>query len=131
MQKAASASANDPDIMMLLSYAEYMNRHFDAAISNALQAHSSGRDHSSFVHYIAARAYQQQNQQQLALAEFQNFLKEEPKGPRADQVRADMIKIQNGRTGQRAITRFSFRKDGSLHDPLAAVINLHAFLILR
>ena len=96
LQKAASASANDPEILMLLSYAEYMNRHFDAAISNALQAHSSGHDHSSFVHYIAARAYQQQNQQQQALAEFQDFLKEEPKGPRADQVRADIAKIQNG-----------------------------------
>ena len=60
-----------------------------ATCSNALQAHSTGQEHSSFVHYIAARAYQQQNQQQRALAEFKDFLKEEPKGPRADQVRAD------------------------------------------
>jgi len=47
------------------------------------------------VHYIAARAYQQQNQQQRALAEFQTFLLEEPKGPRADHVRADVAKIQS------------------------------------
>jgi tetratricopeptide (TPR) repeat protein len=94
LQRAASSDPNDVQIITLLSFAEYMNRHFDAAISNAVQAHSSGRDHSSFLHYIAARAYQQENQQQRALAEFQDFLKEEPKGPRADQVRADIAKMQ-------------------------------------
>lgn len=95
LQRAASSDPNDTEIVTLLSFAEFMNRHFDAAISNAVQAHSSGRDHSSFLHYIAARSYQQENQQQLALAQFQDFLKEEPKGPRADQVRADMAKMQD------------------------------------
>ncbi len=94
LQRAASSDPNDTEIVTLLAYAEFMNRHFDAAISNADQAHSSGRDHSSFLHYIAARAYQQENQQQRALAEFQDFLKEEPKGPRADRVRADVAKMQ-------------------------------------
>jgi|HubBroStandDraft_2_1064218.scaffolds.fasta_scaffold175537_1 tetratricopeptide (TPR) repeat protein len=94
LQRAASSDPNDAEIVTLLSFAEYMNRHFDAAISNALQAHSSGRDHSAFLHYIAARAYQQENQQQRALAEFEDFLREEPKGPRADQARADVAKIQ-------------------------------------
>ncbi len=131
LQKAASASANDPDILMLLSYAEYMNRHFDAAISNALQAHSSGHDHSSFVHYIAARAYQQQNQQQQALAEFQDFLKEEPKGPRADQVRADMVKIQNGQPGQRAVTERHVREAHSGSPAALRRDQPSAFLILR
>lgn len=95
LQRAASSDPSDTEIVTLLSFAEFMNRHFDAAINNAVQAHSSGRDHSSFLHYIAARAYQQENQQQRALAEFQDFLKEEPKGPRADQVRADIAKMQD------------------------------------
>ncbi len=94
LQRAASSDPNDAEIVTLLSYAEFMNRHFDAAINNALQAHSSGRDHSAFLHYIAARAYQQENQQQRALAEFEDFLKEEPKGPRADLVRADVARMQ-------------------------------------
>lgn len=94
LQRAASTDPNDVEIVTLLSFAEYLNRHFDAAINNALQAHSSGRDHSPFLHYIAARSYQQENQQERALAEFQDFLKEEPKGPRADQARADVAKIE-------------------------------------
>lgn len=95
LQRAASSDPNDVEIMTLLAFAEYLNRHFEAAIRDALQAHSSGRSHSPFLHYIAARAYQQENQQQQALAQFQDFLKEEPKGPRADQVRADIAKIQS------------------------------------
>jgi tetratricopeptide (TPR) repeat protein len=95
LQKAANAEPTNSETLMLLAYSEYMNRHFDAAITNALQAHSSEHEHPSFVHYIAARAYQQQNQQQRALAEFQTFLLEEPKGPRADHVRADVAKIQS------------------------------------
>jgi tetratricopeptide (TPR) repeat protein len=94
LSKAATAEPGNPETLMLLSYAQYLNRHFDAAIMNALQAHTIGRDHPSFVHYIAARAYQQENQEKQALAEFQLFLQEEPKGPRADHVRADVAKIQ-------------------------------------
>lgn len=94
LQKAATAEPTNSETLMLLAYSEYLNRHFDAAITSAQQAHSSNHEHPSFVHYIAGRAYQQQNQQQRALAEFQTFLQEEPKGERADHVRADVAKIQ-------------------------------------
>jgi tetratricopeptide (TPR) repeat protein len=96
LQKAATAEPTNQETLMLLSYSAYLNRHFDAAIFSAIQAHSSGRDHPAFVHYIAGRAYQQQNQQPQALAEFQKFLQEEPDGPRAARVRADVAKIQSG-----------------------------------
>ena len=94
LQKAVSVEPGNAVSLLLLADAEYMNRHFDAAITSARLAHSSTREHPPFVHYIAARAYQQQNQQQAALAEFQAFLQEEPKGPRADHVRGDIAKIQ-------------------------------------
>lgn len=94
LQKAVSVEPNNSESLMLLADAEYMNRHFDAAITSARQAHSSEKDHPSFVHYIAARSYQQENRQQDALAEFRLFLVEEPKGPRADHVRGDISKIE-------------------------------------
>lgn len=94
LQKAVSVEPTNAESLMLLADAEYMNRHFDAAIVSAEKAHTSEREHPSFVHYIAARAYQQENNQQRALAEFQVFLKEEPQGPRADHVRGDIVKIQ-------------------------------------
>lgn len=94
LQQAAAVEPNNPGTLMLLADAEYMDHHFDTAILHARQAHDSGSDHPSFVHYIAARAYQQENHPQQALAEFETFLKEEPKGPRADYVRADVARIE-------------------------------------
>lgn len=100
LEKAAGVEPSNVETLMLLADTQYMNRHFDAAISSAQQAHTASHEHASFVHYIAARAYQQENHQQQALAEFEMFLKEEPKGPRADHVRGDIAKIEA--TTQRA-----------------------------
>ncbi|HZP22718.1 MAG TPA: tetratricopeptide repeat protein [Terriglobales bacterium] len=94
LQREVSVDPDNPESLLLLADAQYMNRHFEAAIVSADKAHSASPQHASFVHYIAARAYQQQNRQQDALAEFQTFLKEEPKGPRADHVRGDIARIQ-------------------------------------
>ena len=101
LEKAISSEPDNSETLMLLADAQYMNRHFDAAIVSARQAHNS-REHPSFVHYIATRSYQQENKQAEALAEFQTFLKEEPKGPRADHVRGDVAKIQGTLQAQRA-----------------------------
>lgn len=96
LQNAVSVDPTSVESLFLLADAQYMNRHFEAAIVTARQTHSA-HEHPSFVHYIAARAHQQQNQQQEALLEFQAFLKEEPKGPRADHVRGDIAKIQSAK----------------------------------
>lgn len=95
LQKAVTVEPNDANTLLLLAYAEYMNRHFDAAIAAARQAHALGADHPSFVHYIAARSYQNEGHQQEALSEFETFLKEEPKGERADHVRGDIARIES------------------------------------
>jgi tetratricopeptide (TPR) repeat protein len=96
LEKAVRVEPANGESLMLLADAQYMNRHFDAAIVSAHQAHTAApNEHPSFVHYIAARAYQQEGKQAEALAEFQLFLQEEPKGPRADHVRNDIAKINN------------------------------------
>jgi len=99
--REVAVDPENTESLLLLADAQYMNRHFQAAIFNADKAHSISPDHASFVHYIAARAYQQEGEQQLALGEFEQFLKEEPKGPRADHVRGDIAAIEKA---QRAAT---------------------------
>ena len=94
LEKAVSADPGNTSSLTLLAEAQYMNHHFDAAIASARQVHAV-LHHPSFVHYIAARAWQQEGQQTEVLAEFKTFLQEEPSGPRADYVRADMAKIEN------------------------------------
>jgi tetratricopeptide (TPR) repeat protein len=91
--KAVGIEPTNPESLMLLADAEYMDEHYDAAISNARQAHAVAPDHPSFAHYIAARAYEHENKPQAALAEFQIFLQEEPNGPRAEHVRRDIARM--------------------------------------
>ena len=93
--KALSVDPNNGQNLMLLADTQYMERHYDAAIASAQKAHALSNEHPSVVHYIAAKAYQQENRQAEALAEFQTFLKEEPNGSRADHVRSDIAKMQN------------------------------------
>jgi len=93
--KALSVDPNNGQNLTLLADTQYMERHYDAAIATAQRAHGLPNEHPSIVHYIAAKAYEQENRQAEALAEFQAFLKEEPKGPRADHVRSDIAKMHS------------------------------------
>jgi Flp pilus assembly protein TadD len=86
--KAASVDPNNAESLMLLADAQFMDRHYDAAIASAREAHALPNGHPAFVHYIAARAYDQENRREEAVAELQIFLKEEPTGVRADRARA-------------------------------------------
>lgn len=95
LSRAVGADPTNPESLMLLADSEFMDQHYDAAIGSAQKAHGVADKHPSFVHYIAARAYQRENRQPEALAEFQVFLQEEPKGPRADYVRRDVARMQN------------------------------------
>jgi len=93
--KALSVDPNNGQDLTLLADTQYMERHYDAAIATAQRAHSLPNEHPSVVHYIAGKAYEQENRKDQALAEFQMFLKEEPAGPRADHVRSDIAKMQS------------------------------------
>jgi tetratricopeptide (TPR) repeat protein len=92
--KALSVDPNNGQYLMLMADVQYMERRYAAAINTAQKAHALPNEHPSTVHYIAGKAYQQENRQEQALAEFQMFLKEEPTGPRADHVRSDIAKMQ-------------------------------------
>jgi len=79
---------------MLLADAQLLNQKYDAAISNALKVHTLPHERMALTHFIAARAYEHQNRPQDALAELQLFLKEEPKGARADHIREEIKMVQ-------------------------------------
>jgi len=95
LSKGLSADPNNGEYLMLMADVQYMEGHYDASISDAQKVHALTGEHPPVVHFIAAKAYEQENRQELALDELQTFLKEEPTGPRADRVRSEMSKIQS------------------------------------
>jgi len=104
LQKALSSNPNNGESMVLLADTQYMEHRYGLAIATAQKAHALPK-HPTVAHYIAAKAYEQQNKNVEALAEFQIFLSEEPTGPRADHVRSDMTRLQSAAENMTASSR--------------------------
>ena len=93
LDKASATDPTDSVALILLSYAEYMQQHFDPMIATARKAHALEKPHA-FVHRAAARAFEQRGDAVEATAELEMFLKEEPAGPRADAVRRELEAVK-------------------------------------
>jgi tetratricopeptide (TPR) repeat protein len=91
--KASAFDPNDPMALILLSYAEFMDQHFDAAIATSRKAHAIEKPHA-FVHRVAARALEKKREGANAIAELELFLEEEPPGPRADAARKELQTVE-------------------------------------
>jgi tetratricopeptide (TPR) repeat protein len=92
--KAQSRAAPDAEQLKLLAYAQLADHHFDQAIETSRQAHRSQLSHHAFLHVLAAKADELQGRTDDSVAELQQYLREEPAGPRAEKVRNALAAIQ-------------------------------------
>ncbi len=93
LNKAAAYDPTDAMTLVLLTYAEFMNHHFDETIATSRKAHTLQGAHA-FVHQVAARAYEQKRDGASAIEELQQFLQEEPTGSRAEIARKELAEVQ-------------------------------------
>ena len=98
--KAQSLAAPDAEQLKLLAYAQLADHHFDQAIETSRQAHRLQLSHHAFLHVLAAKANELKSKSDDSIAELQQYLREEPAGPRAEKIRNFLAAFQ----GQ-AITR--------------------------
>jgi tetratricopeptide (TPR) repeat protein len=91
---AVAADPHNPQSLMLLANVELLGGHFALAISHCQQVHVLPHDSQALVHYIAARALQQENKPADALTELQTFLNEAPAGPDTDKAQQEMTNLQ-------------------------------------
>lgn len=97
LSKASSTDPTNSKTLVLLTYAQFMNHHFDEALATGQQAHALQNPHA-FVHQVMARVFEQKRDAASAIAELERFLEEETSGPRADMARKELAEL-------RAITR--------------------------
>jgi tetratricopeptide (TPR) repeat protein len=93
LSKASSFDPTDPMTLVLLAYSEFMDRHFDEVIAASQKAHALQGTHA-YVHQLAARAFEQKRDAAHAITELEQFLKEEPEGPRADVARKELAAVR-------------------------------------
>lgn len=96
LSKAASYDPANSMTLILLTYCEFMDQHFDEAIATSRRVHTLHGPHSS-VHLIAAQAFRQKRDRANAVAELELFLKEEPTGERAEAARKDLTVLAAAR----------------------------------
>jgi tetratricopeptide (TPR) repeat protein len=100
IEKAMSLAAPDAEQLKLLAYAQLADHHFDQAIETSHQAHRSQLSHHAFLHVLAAKANELKSKSEDSIAELQQYLREEPTGPRAEKIRNVLAAFQS-----QAITR--------------------------
>jgi tetratricopeptide (TPR) repeat protein len=91
---AQSLAAPDAEQLKLLAYAQLADHHFDQAIETSRQAHRLQLSHHAFLHVLAAKADELQGRTDDSVAELQQYLREEPVGPRAEKVRNALAAFQ-------------------------------------
>lgn len=94
IEKAISLAAPDAEQLKLLAYAQLADHHFDQAIATSRQAHRSQLSHHAFLHVLAAKANELKSKSDDSIAELQQYLREEPTGPRAEKVRNVLAAFQ-------------------------------------
>lgn len=93
ISKALSLAAPEADELTLLAYAEVADRHLDQVIEISRQAHRSQLKNHAYLHVFAAKAHELQGKDDAAVADLQQYLSEEPAGPRAERVRTMLAKF--------------------------------------
>ncbi len=97
LDKARSFDPTSATTLTALTYAEFMDHHLDDVIASSRRAHTLPGAHS-FVHQVAARAYEQKRDAGSAIEELELFLKEEPTGSQADIARTELSALRAIRT---------------------------------
>jgi Ca-activated chloride channel homolog len=96
MQVASALAPLDLHLLTALTYAQFLNHDYLAAIATAHQVHGRKHETAAIVHYFAAAAWQEENNLPEAQNELQTFLEENPQSPAADTARAMIEQIKDG-----------------------------------
>jgi superkiller protein 3 len=94
LQRASALESTNATTLSLLAYAQFRDQHLDDALATTRKAHDMPQAHA-FAHRVAARVYEQKNQLGDASAELRTFLREEPRGARAESARQELTILQS------------------------------------
>ncbi|MGB7601376.1 MAG: VWA domain-containing protein [Candidatus Sulfotelmatobacter sp.] len=97
MQKAAKLAPLELHLLIAQSYAQLLNKDYEAAIATAQQVHNRKHEGAAIVHYFAAASWQGQNNLQQTQNELGIFLAEAPTSPFAEAARQMIAEIKDQR----------------------------------
>jgi tetratricopeptide (TPR) repeat protein len=94
LSKALVSAPLDPLLLTLLSEAQLLEGRYDDAVATAAKVHSSPHPDYAVVHIYAGLALLREHRAKEAEEQYATYLKEDPNGSKAPQVRAALAKLQ-------------------------------------
>ena len=95
LQKATGiAPAENADELILLAYAELIDKHWNDAIQTSQQGHAMKLKQHAFLHLVAAHALEQQAKIADCIQELRLYVGEEPTGPQTEKVKNAIATLQ-------------------------------------
>lgn len=95
LQKAVASDPKDPEALTVLASVQYTRKDYPAAAATAIRVHPLGDSQFGIAHWIAARSYEEQQNDAEAIAEYTIFLKEAPANALAEKARAALKKLRD------------------------------------
>jgi Ca-activated chloride channel family protein len=94
IQKASALAPLDLQFLTALTYAQFLNQDYAAAIATAHQVESRKHPGAAIVRYYAAAAWEAQNNLQESQRELEALLREDPTSPAAKQARTILQQLR-------------------------------------
>ncbi len=94
LKKSLALEPTNPESLTLLARAQLTLGKLEEALQNARKVHSVPHPQEAVAHIIAARVLQSRHQQDEALAEYEQYLKESPDGPTSAKVRETLLQMK-------------------------------------
>jgi len=95
LAKALTIRPLDPEPLTMLATSELRSGQYDRAVGTVKKAHSVPHERYAVIHIIAAEAFVELRQLDLAADEYRLFLKEFPSSPNAGSVRAALQSLED------------------------------------
>jgi tetratricopeptide (TPR) repeat protein len=94
LSKALSTAPLDPLLLTLLGETQLLEGKYEDVVATAAKVHSSPHAEYAVVHIYAGLALLREHRARDAEEQYATYLKEDPNGPKASQVRAALAKLQ-------------------------------------
>jgi Tfp pilus assembly protein PilF len=93
LKKSLMVDPQNPSALTMVSIAQFQTHDFDGALQSALKVHQVPHQGYALAHFVAGRSYEVKHQYPQATAEYETYLKEDPKGSQAEQARNALTRV--------------------------------------
>jgi Flp pilus assembly protein TadD len=99
LKKSLMVDPQNPSALLMVSIAQFQTHDFDGALQSALKVHQGPHEGYALAHFVAGRSYEVKHEYAQATAEYETYVKEDPKGSQVEQARSALAHMTASSSG--------------------------------